>query len=231
LEVALKRLDTLICLMAGVSFVNSVSAQTLHPLYKYKSDEVFEKTLLGTWVSCAGNAGASCVGVQVERSPDNGYKVTMFSILESPKVDLVLRGHVVRLGDALFGDLSLTDVVVGEKSLAASGLQFREIHTHAILRLSLKGEKLVTSSVDFQREETRKALAENGIELHLENLEDGSVLALASTAELQRFARKMADDKRVFSDDDEWEHPKGDPGEAGTRLNSSQIIVKRRTHI
>jgi len=219
----MNRLGILVCLMASMSSANTVTAQTLHPLYKNKSDEVFEQALLGTWVSCAG-AMAVCVGIQVERLPEDSYKVTLLEFEENPKVDFVFMGHVVRLGGALFGDLSLNDVIVNDKSLVKAGLDLRGIYTHVIFRLSLNGERLVTSLVDFQREEARKALTEKDIQLHLEAMEDGSVLALASTAELQEFARKMATDKRVFSDDDEWErlkkNPSGAEGRVGTKLIS-----------
>ena len=224
----MRQLGILVWLIAGMCSLSTASAQTLHSLYKGKPDEVFEQALLGTWVSCVGNAAVVCVGFQVERSQEGSYKVTLSSLQEKPKVDFVFRGHLLRLGGALFGDLSLNDVIVEGSSLVKSGLELRGIYTHAIFRVSLKGGRLVTSLVDFQREETRKALAENGIQLHLETMEDGSVLALASTDELQLFAGKMANDKRVFSDDDEWEHPEKNRGEVEGRVGTGLISMLLR---
>jgi len=201
----MKTLGIFVCLLVGLSSANSLSGQTLHPLYKDKTEEVFEPELLGTWVSCAGNAFAICFGFQFERSPDGGYRVSS-PIQETPKIDLVYAFHLVRLGDALIGDLKLTDIVVGGKSLGAD-LQWSMTPIHRIFKVSFKEGKLLTSAVDFKRVETQKALAENGIQLHLESLDDGSLLVLAPTAELQHFAKKMAGDKRVFSTLDEWERP------------------------
>jgi hypothetical protein len=190
------------CLLVALGSTQSISSQTLHPLYKDKTDEVFEPALLGTWVSCAGTAFPICVGLQFEKSPDVGYRVTE-PVSESPNVDLVFAFHLVRLGDVLFGDLKLMDIVVAGQSLKIDlGSQ-----SHRILKVSLRGSKLTTSGVVFSLEETKKAVGGSGIQLHLETLDDGSLLSLSSTTDLQEFARKMANDKRIFSDDHEWERP------------------------
>jgi len=207
----MKTLGIFVCLLVGLSSANSLSGQALHPLYKDKTEEVFEPALLGTWVSCAGAAFPFCVGLQFERSPDGGYRVSS-PVEETPKIDLVYAFHLVRLGDALFGDLKLTDIVVADRSLGGD-LQCCMTQVHTIFRVSFKGGKLLTSGFDLKRAETQKALAENGIQLHLESLDDGSLLALAPTADLQHFARKMASDKRVFSDLDEWERYEKDQGD------------------
>jgi hypothetical protein len=201
----MKRLLILACSLMALGAAQCTSGQTLHPLYMVKGEEVFEPALLGLWVSCAGSAFVVCVGVQFEKSNDMGYRVTSRE-REAPNVDLVYAFHLVRLGHALFGDLKLTSIVVAGENLNHDlGVQ-----CHTIFRVSFKGNRLITSGVDFGLKETQKALAENKISLNLEAMDDRSVLALDSTVNLQNFARQMADNKRVFSDDSEWERPEKD---------------------
>ena len=201
----MKRLLILVCSMLALGSAQCTCGQTLHPLYMDKAQEVFEPALLGLWVSCAGNAFPVCVGYQFEKSNDVGYRVTWLA-REAPKVDLVYAFHLVRLGAALFGDLKLTGIVVAGENLDLDlGVQ-----CHTLFRVSFKGDRLITSGVDFGRKETQKALAENKISLNLEALDNSLVLALDSTVNLQQFARQMADDKRVFSDDWKWERPEKD---------------------
>jgi len=216
----MKTLGIFTCLLVAASS-SRLSGQTLHPLYNDKTEEVFEPALLGMWVICLGNVYTVCEGLQFEGSPDKGYRVSS-PLEETPKVDVVYAFHLIRLGDALFGDLKLTDIVVAGRSLA---FNFQWGQTHRIFRVSFKEGKLVTGSVDFNHVETQRALAEKGIQLHLETLDDGSLLALAPTADLQQFARKMAHDKRVFSDE-EWERPEKEEG-GGNKKGKSRPLRRQ----
>src|SRR5215469_13712618 len=199
----MKLLRIFACLLVALS--QFVFGQTLHPLYKDGTEEVFEPELLGAWVSCVGNAFTVCDEFHFEKSPDLGYRVTL-PVSEAPKIEAVFAFHLIRLGDTLFGDMRLTDIVAAGRSLKID----LEGQFHTIYRVSLKGSRLTTAEAVFRLEETQKALAENRIQLHLETLEDGSIVSLASTNELQEFAKRMAKDQRVFSEDLEWDRPTKD---------------------
>ena len=201
----MKTLRILVCLWVVVSLANSLSGQTLHPLYDDKTEKTFEPALLGTWAACAGNAFPMCMEFQFEKSSDGAYR-GLVPLQDDPKVDVVGTCHLVRLGDTLFGDLKLTDILVAGKGLSAR-LEPSLFQTHFIVRLSFKQGKLVMSGIDFKRAETQRALAESGIQLQLDTLDDGSTIALAPTADLQKFVRMKANDDRIFSDTTEWERP------------------------
>jgi chromosome condensin MukBEF MukE localization factor len=122
---------------------------------------------------------------------------------ETPKIEIVLAFHLIRLGGTLFADMRLTDIVAEGHSLNIDlGGQL-----HKIYRVSLRGNKFTTAEVVFGFGDTQKAAAENGVQLRLETLEDGSLVSLASTKELQDFVKKTAKDERVFSQEVEWDRP------------------------
>jgi hypothetical protein len=154
---------------------------SLNPLYTDK-DLVFDSVLVGTW-----------------RDPDNGTWTFRKAGAKSYKLRYAEKGvsaafdvHLVRLGKSLFLD-SYPD---------ASGMvrnDFYRLHFvagHVILKLVLKKDSLNLTALNSDW--LQKGIAAHRLKIRHEPFGRDRVLLTASTAELQEFIRKHAEDPDAF---------------------------------
>lgn len=166
---------------------------SLHPLYTEK-DLVSEPALEGTWVMQMDGVELEAIATH-EVSESNSYQLTYtFTFGSADKGwGAQFQAHPVRLGDHLFLDLSLNEDAT--KKLFENRY-WPKFSRHLFCRIKIEGDGL---QVAFLNQKWLKKKIDSGdIKLAYELAEKNVMVITSSTQELQAFAIKYADDRKIF---------------------------------
>ena len=160
---------------------------SLEPLYT-ESDLILDKSLVGNWTSDQGKESWTFEETEEE-------KVYLLRHIDNEKRGAAFAARLVVLGKHRFLDLYPAEIDAELNWLAGCQL----IPGHVFFRLSISGDgmQLIPMSLEWLNEHIEKdpeAIRHKRIE------EDGDdrILFTASTAELQKFVLKHADDTAAF---------------------------------
>ena len=160
-------------------FTISGCLRSLHPFYTEKT-LVFETKLVGTWVD-----QDTSVWTFVQTGP-KAYELVYTEKGSPGRFD----AHLVKLGKFMFLDLFPKEPV-----LQNGFYKFHLVPVHSILRVWIEEEKLRMAMLNhdwFKEQVDRKK-----VKLAHEHRENEIILT-ASTADLQKFVVKYADDPKAF---------------------------------
>lgn len=154
---------------------------SLNPLYTEK-DLVFEPGLVGTW------AGDKDTTWTFEKRGGKSYRLTY----TEKGVPARFEAHLVRLGGSLFLD-TYPD---GSEMPRNNFYRAHFIPAHFISKVELAGNEL--NLVLLNPDWMNKGIREKKLSIRHEPLGKDRLLLTASTAELQTFVRKYANDPKAF---------------------------------
>jgi hypothetical protein len=202
----MKKLVTygLAVLMAGC-----VPVISLHPLFT-KDTIVFEDKLLGTWVEDSNKPEVSWEFARLEASAaerlpaemrdqiQKGYRV---NVIDDKGQKGSFAACLVKLQDRLFLDVLPDKFPGGEQDPEKMKLTYNAFFfmpVHSFVRVNSIGDQLKIRLTDD--EGFKKLLEAEPKAIQYDTIDDRPVLT-ASTAELQAFMAKYADDERLFPSD------------------------------
>ena len=194
----------LAALMAGC-----VPIVSLHPLFT-KDSIVFEEKLLGTWVEDSNKPQVTWEFIRLEKSAaerlpaemrDEIQKCYRVNVTDDKGSKGSFAGCLVKLQDRLFLDLLPDRFPSGEQDpermkLVYNAFFFLRVHTFA--RVGPIGDQLKIRLTD---DEAFKKLIEAEPKAVKHDVIDDHPVLTASTAELQAFVAKYADDERLFTNE------------------------------
>ncbi|MEJ7811150.1 MAG: hypothetical protein WKG32_12125 [Gemmatimonadaceae bacterium] len=187
---------------------------SLHPLYT-ELDLTVDRRLIGTWVEAGGDKTAPMWSVN--RYGDDAYLLTR--VVKRDTVELEAR--LVKLGQTFFFDLS-PHVRAGADTL----VERHRIAGHTFGRVWIANDRVRVAALD--RPWLQRMLSTKQFLLSHE-FEDGNFLITASTATLQKFAGKYADDTTAFARVLEWERkPDAPPPRRRPRVAPRPPAVQSR---
>ena len=174
---------------------------SLHPFFT-DTDSVFEKSLIGTWTDKSGKAtlafkqfGANAYRVtyvQLEMSTSPGGKKQSGDPGE-------FEGHVGRIDGVLF--LDLYPDKDSWNRLRNDALAVHLAPTHTISRVWLENDKLLVASLDH---DWLKDLVSKDDSVIAHEIVEGAIVLTASTASLQGFLKRYANEPKAFPNADEF---------------------------
>ena len=190
----------------AVLLTGCVPIVSLHPLFT-KDTLVFEEKLLGTWAEEAGKpevtwefarleAGApERLPAELRDQTDKCYRVNVTDD-QGRKGSFV--GCLVKLQDKLFLDILPDKFPAGEQDAEQMRLPYNAflfLRVHTVVRVSSLGDQLKIRLTD---DDGFKKLIEAEPKAVTHDVVDDHAVLTASTAELQKFMAKYADDERLF---------------------------------
>jgi hypothetical protein len=181
---------------------------SVNPLYTEK-DLVFDPTLLGTW----GKPDEQDRSIFTR----DGNKAYMWQVCEKDGTNM-FQAHLVQLREQRFLDAVLVRTSAKWEGLGRPAVVVRP--AHIFFKIQLANSTLRLKALDYEwmdklLKENPKVLAHERIK-EPDNSEEGRVLITASTAALQRFFRKHAQDPKAFTDGDTLPRLKDDAGNPAT---------------
>ena len=186
-----------------------VPVVSLHPLFT-RDTIVFEDQLLGTWVEDSNRPQVTWEFARLEDDAAERLPPAMRDEIQkcyrlNVRDDQGRRGSfaacLVKLHDRLFLDVLPDKFPSGRQQTEQMPLAYNAfffIPVHTFVRIESIGAQLKVCLTDD--EEFKKLLAAEPNAVKYDTLDDRPVLT-ASTAELQAFVTKFADDKRLFPTD------------------------------
>lgn len=139
------RLPALAATLLAALFVGGC-ASTVSPLYT-KADAVNDPTIVGTWVSTAGDNQSTVhvdqgTVVHIEDSKNGSYELTVHTKSED---DTTYEAHLVKLGSASFADLLLTGYRHAGQDIDIPG---GAVPLHQIVKYQIVGDDISVSLID-----------------------------------------------------------------------------------
>jgi hypothetical protein len=197
----------LCCLVALVA--GCVPIVSLHPLFT-KESITFEEKLLGTWVEDSNKPQVTWEFIRLEKSAaerlpaelrEESQKCYRVNVADDKGNKGSFAGCLVKLQDRLFLDILPDRFPSGEQDpermkLVYNAFFFLRVHTFA--RVGPVGDQLKIRLTDD--EEFKKLIEAEPKAVKYDMIDERPVLT-ASTAELQAFVAKYADDERLFAND------------------------------
>lgn len=196
------------CLVA-VLLVGCVPIVSLHPLYT-KETLTFNEKLLGTWIEKAETPEVTWELARLEegaadRLPpdlrDQGAKCYRMNVTDEKGRRGSFVACLVKLGDRLFFDILPDKFPAGEQDPESMKLPYNAfffLRVHTFVRVEVGEEQLkfrLTNDEKFH-----ELLKAEPKAVPCQTVDDQTVLT-ASTAELQAFVTKYANDERLFPSD------------------------------
>ena len=172
----------------------SACVPSLHPLYT-DADLFLDRRLIGRWVGIEDSKTPAVW--KFERSGDDGYTLTHTAERKTARFN----AHLVRLRDYVFLDLQPRQ----EPGILNEMLEAHLVGAHTFSRIWVEDDHVRMSSLN--EEWLKRMLREKKFLLGHEII-DGRLLLTASTATLQRFAIRYAEDTLAFSHTQEWRRKK-----------------------
>ncbi len=173
-----------------------VPVVSLHPYYT-KEDVVFDKKLLGSWISDPNEPDAIWRFVNIG-VPKNSYRLVMTDKGEVMGVFVV---HLMKLRDRLFLDVYPAESRQNLEDPNESVLPFNSeflIPTHTLVRIDSVEPRLEMS---LMLEAQLKKLVEESPDVIAHEVAGDRPILTASTKELQAFVLKYADSDKLFTDE------------------------------
>ncbi len=183
----MRSVKTVLSLVLTSLLAGCIPVGTIHPLFTEK-EVVFDPGILGTWNSQDDEDGHWTVS----QAGNQAYQFTFTAATEDSSLTYDVR--LVRLRNLLFVDGLLREV----RDKGEDGLAIGTVPAHIFGRIYIEGDNLRLAMLDD--EWLKKAIAENRVKIGHETMGDTIVLT-ASTAELQQFALKYAENKDAFAVD------------------------------
>lgn len=179
-------------LMAALGLVVLLAGcvPSLHPLFT-EDDLVYDPALVGTWADQDGENTWT-----FQKFGDNVYNL----IYTEEGVPARFDAHLVQLGEFLF-----LDTYPGEPNIKNDFYLIHLIPAHIFSRIEMEGDTLRYAMLDLDW--LRRMISEKKVTIGHEQV-DGGVLLTATTAELQEFFIKYADDDKAFPDPNELHRQK-----------------------
>jgi hypothetical protein len=179
-------------LMAALGLVVLVAGcvPSLHPLFT-EDNLVYDPALVGTWADQEGENTWT-----FQKFGDNVYNL----IYTEEGVPARFDAHLVQLGEFLF-----LDTYPGEPDIKNDFYLIHLIPAHIFSRIEMEGDTLRYAMLDLDW--LRDMISEEKVSIGHEKV-DGGILLTATTAELQEFFIKYADDDKAFSDPTELRRKK-----------------------
>jgi len=159
---------------------------SLHPLYTEK-ELVFEEGLLGSWCE---NETDKTNSWQFERAGEKAYKL-IYTDSDGEKGPFEV--HLVKLDDMLFLDLYPAEVEIK----ASKFYKMHLLPAHTFMKIEAMDPNLQMSMMDPEK---MKKMLEADPNLLKHEIENNNPVLTASTAELQEFMKKHANDEGLFGD-------------------------------
>lgn len=171
-------------LPAFAVFAAGCFVPSLHPLYR-DQDVVFRQEFVGAWTELGANNGDRW---DFTRSGKDAYELVLS---ENGAKRGVFNGHLVKLGETFFLDISPADMDLPVEDVYMA----HRLPVHSFLKVGPMSPNLELLPLDQKwLEEYLKA---HPAAIRHERVDDGIVLT-ASTTELQAFARTHASTKGAF---------------------------------
>jgi hypothetical protein len=194
----------LVVLLAGC-----VPVVSLHPLFT-KETLTFEEKLLGTWVDNAGKPEvtwnfARLEAVAAARLPaelrDQAGKCYRVNVMDDKGGKGSFVACLVKLQDKLFLDVLPDKFPSGEQEAESMRLAYNAyffLRVHTFVRITSLDEPLKIRMTD---DEGFKKLMDAEPKAIAHDVVDDHAVLTASTAEMQAFVAKYADDERLFTNE------------------------------
>ncbi len=174
--------------------IASACVPSLHPLYT-DADLFVDRRLIGAWVGVEDSKTPAAW--KFARSGDDGYSLTHTAEGKTAQFS----AHLVRLRDFVFLDIQPRQ----EQGKLNEMLEAHLIGAHTFSRIWVEDDHVRMRSLD---EEWLKRMLREKKFLIAHEIINGRILLTASTATLQRFAIKYADDTLAFAHTQEWRRKK-----------------------
>lgn len=176
-----------LALVCGVALTGCV-AVSLHPLYTEK-DLVWEPKLLGAWGDVGNTTGEQWTFTRPDEA-EKAYLATITSTTETNSLTM----HLVKLDTNLFFDASLSpeDAHKLEKTMGSALL----VPGHLFAKVALTPSTLRIAWLD--QDWLVGVVTNTPSPLKYEIVEKDRIVLTASTAELQAFIRKHANNPEAF---------------------------------
>jgi len=193
----------------AVLLAGCVPVVSLHPLFT-KDTIVYEEKLLGTWVEDSNKPQIVWEFAALEENAAERLPAEMREAIQKCyRVNLIddkgrkgsFAACLVKLQDKLFLDVLPDTFPSGEQDAEQMKLAYNAfffVPVHTFVRVSAIGEQLKIRLTDD--EEFKKLLKAQPKAVRFDMIDDRPVLT-ASTADLQVFLAKYADDERLFPSD------------------------------
>jgi len=191
----MNRKRLLYCALA-LALGGCVPIMSLQPLY-IEEDTVFEKKLLGTWVSDPNGPHSTWQFSDINE-PKNAYKL-IFTDEEGKKGSFMAK--LVKLQDKLFMDVYPSEMPSDVNDPAKTAWRYNAfflIPAHTFLKIDSIEPAL---KIRLTLESEMKDLLTDEPEAVRHTFVGDRLLLTASTKELRAFVLKYADDKRMFTGD------------------------------
>lgn len=186
----------LTALAAIVLLCSCMPVYSIHPFFTAK-DMVFDPALLGNWYEPDDNGNKGSVVIEeMDFDGKSGYEIALHGITDKPSVPELSEkfdARLFQLGGTRFLDLVQSDLRSGEEQLLVMALP-----AHIIAEVSLEGDALRLHFLDD--EWVTKNLKSGAVSVAHE-VEDGTPVLTAPTADLQQLLLAHANDEKAFSFD------------------------------
>jgi hypothetical protein len=174
----------LLCLLAAACLLSSCNVNALQPWFT-KDIQVFEPSLLGTWVE-AGNEGHKTTLV-FEKAKDSSYDIRVTE--DSDNKETKYSGHLGKLGGSYYLDYRSSDSAQADLY----------IPVHCVMQFTLGSDELkIRTPDDNAWEEAAKADHLKG--LGVAWTEDKDLVLTAPSADLQAFLLHIEKDSPLWGE-------------------------------
>lgn len=185
------RLPSLAAMLLAAFFVGGC-ASAVSPLFN-KTDAVSDPAIVGTWV---GGDKDNQDTVQIERAKDGSYQVTVHDTKSGD--DSVYEAHLVKLGDASFADLLLTNLRHAGQDV---DLPWGAVALHQIVKYQVTANDLAVSLISDDA--LNNFAKQPGFPLQLgDTAQNGDTVILSPTDILRRYLSAHPAD--VFGDQEHF---------------------------
>ena len=178
--------------LAGLALVVLMTGcvRSVQPIYT-EEDLTFDPGLLGTWLEKDGK------DIWIfEQAGDNAYKLTHLEDGEETK-SATFEARLVQVGDHQYLDL-----FPEEPEIKSSFYKFHLVPVHSFVRLTLQGDSLCLTALDYDW--MSKRIKAREIDLpHV--LVDGDIILSGGPKEIQEFLIGIAEEKSAYCEPNEFQ--------------------------